>query len=97
MEILVDASDARYPVLSRIYSDACRAISREFAARLMESINKAQSALIADQVAMAIASRDAVTAEERRRRFGGRPVPPHTNGAGPTPPESNAPADEPTT
>ncbi|MFJ8536714.1 hypothetical protein [Streptomyces sp. NPDC093591] len=42
-------------------------------------------ALVADQVAMAIASRDAVTAEEIRRRFGAVQTPPHTNGAGPAP------------
>lgn len=57
---------------------------------------EAESALIADQVAMAIASRDAVTAAEIHRRFGGRPVPPHTNGAGPTSPERNG-DDQPTT
>ncbi|MFG2556751.1 hypothetical protein [Streptomyces sp. NPDC048581] len=42
-----------------------------------------ESALVADQVALAIASRDGVTAEEMRRRFGIRTVPPHTNGNGP--------------
>ncbi|WP_326724377.1 MULTISPECIES: phage holin family protein [unclassified Streptomyces] len=42
-----------------------------------------EGALIADQVAMAITSRDAVTAEEIRRRFCGQPVGPHTNGAKP--------------
>ncbi|MEV0218880.1 hypothetical protein [Streptomyces sp. NPDC050704] len=43
-----------------------------------------EGALIADQVAMAIASRDAVAAEEIRRRFGQTAVP-YANGAGPTP------------
>ncbi|MBT2419821.1 hypothetical protein J7F01_24190 [Streptomyces sp. ISL-22] len=42
-----------------------------------------EGALIADLVARAITSRDAVTAQEIRRRFGGRPVP-HPNGSGPT-------------
>lgn len=44
-----------------------------------------ESVLLVDQVAMAIASRDAVTAEEIRRRFGGRPTTPYRNGAGPAP------------
>ncbi|WP_128427745.1 hypothetical protein [Streptomyces cyaneus] len=42
-----------------------------------------EGALIADQVADAIASRDTVTAEEIRRRFGGSQAPPHANGTGP--------------
>ncbi|MBA2812633.1 helix-turn-helix domain-containing protein [Streptomyces sp. KM273126] len=46
-----------------------------------------ESLLIADQLAMAIAPRDAVTAEEIRRRFGvgGSPTAahPHSNGSGP--------------
>ncbi|MEU5290448.1 hypothetical protein [Streptomyces umbrinus] len=41
-----------------------------------------EGALVADQVAMAIASRDAVAAEEIRRRFG-QAAPPYTNGANP--------------
>ncbi|WP_326724378.1 MULTISPECIES: hypothetical protein [unclassified Streptomyces] len=43
-DILVDASDARYSVLSRIYADARRTVSPEMSARLMQSINKAQRA-----------------------------------------------------
>lgn len=42
--ILVDASDARYPVLSRIYADARRNVSPGLASRLLESINIAQRA-----------------------------------------------------
>ncbi|TXS46865.1 hypothetical protein EAO75_24680 [Streptomyces sp. uw30] len=42
-----------------------------------------EATLIVDQVAMAIASRDTVTAAEIRRRFGGFPVSAHTNGSGP--------------
>lgn len=49
LEILIDASEARYPVLSRIYADACRAISPELAARFLESTNKAQRARLAQR------------------------------------------------
>ncbi|MGN9756895.1 hypothetical protein [Streptomyces sp. SD31] len=41
-----------------------------------------EAALVAEQVAMAIASRDAVTAEEIRRRFGGLQAPSYPNAAG---------------
>jgi hypothetical protein len=44
LSILVDASDARYPVLSRIYADARRTVSPELASRLLQSINTAQRA-----------------------------------------------------
>ncbi|MBT2677045.1 hypothetical protein J7E95_40945, partial [Streptomyces sp. ISL-14] len=42
--ILVDASDARYPVISRIYADARRTVSPELASHLLQSINIAQRA-----------------------------------------------------
>ncbi|QOV39632.1 hypothetical protein IM697_15295 [Streptomyces ferrugineus] len=54
-----------------------------------------EAALVADQVAMAIASRDAVTADEIRRRFGGAQAPPHTNGAGPAPADVDTDFDRP--
>ncbi|WP_128427743.1 hypothetical protein [Streptomyces cyaneus] len=44
LNILVDASDARYPVLSRIYADARRNVSPGLASRLLQSINTAQRA-----------------------------------------------------
>ncbi|MFG2881003.1 hypothetical protein ACGFYV_01510 [Streptomyces sp. NPDC048297] len=40
--ILVDASDTRYRVLSRIYADARRTVSPQLASRLLHSINTAQ-------------------------------------------------------
>ncbi|MPY59203.1 hypothetical protein [Streptomyces spongiae] len=54
-----------------------------------------ESILIADQLAMAIAPRDAVAAEEIRRRFGGGGSPtgahPHPNGSGPAQMQGGAP------
>ncbi|TXS45978.1 hypothetical protein EAO75_24685 [Streptomyces sp. uw30] len=44
LSILVDASGAAYPVLSRIYADARRIVSPELASRLLKSINTAQRA-----------------------------------------------------
>lgn len=44
VSILVDASDTRYPVLSRIYADARRTVSPGLASRLLQSINTAQRA-----------------------------------------------------
>ncbi|MFJ8536715.1 hypothetical protein [Streptomyces sp. NPDC093591] len=44
LTILVDAADARYPVLSRIYADARRTVSPELASRLLRSIDTAHRA-----------------------------------------------------
>ncbi|QOV39633.1 hypothetical protein IM697_15300 [Streptomyces ferrugineus] len=44
LSILVDASDMRYPVLSRIYADARRTVSPDLASHLLQSINTAQRA-----------------------------------------------------
>lgn len=44
LKILVDASGARYPVVSRLYTEARRATSPELAERLLHAINQAQSA-----------------------------------------------------
>ncbi|MEV8018550.1 hypothetical protein AB0O76_19855 [Streptomyces sp. NPDC086554] len=42
LDILVEATGARYPVLSRIYADGRRAISPALASRLLRTINTAQ-------------------------------------------------------
>ncbi|MEW2398376.1 hypothetical protein [Streptomyces sp. NPDC046862] len=47
LDILVNAAAAQYPVLSRVYADARRAVSPELASRLLEAINKAQSVRLA--------------------------------------------------
>ncbi|MPY50245.1 hypothetical protein [Streptomyces acidicola] len=49
LDILVDAAAARYPVLSRVYADARRAVSSGLSARLLETINKAQSSHLAQR------------------------------------------------
>ncbi|NUR40601.1 MAG: hypothetical protein HOV73_11010 [Streptomyces sp.] len=54
-----------------------------------------EGALIADQVAMAVASRDTVTAEEIRRRFGVRSVRTPTNGSGPAGPTDGEDPEDP--
>lgn len=42
--ILVDASDLRYPILSRVYANARRSVSSDLAAQLLGAINAAQRA-----------------------------------------------------
>lgn len=49
LDILVNAAAAQYPVLSRIYADARRAVSSGLASRLLEAIGKAQSARLAQR------------------------------------------------
>ncbi|MPY59202.1 hypothetical protein [Streptomyces spongiae] len=49
LDILVNAAAAQYPVLSRVYADARRAVSSGLASRLLEAINKAQSARLAQR------------------------------------------------
>ncbi|MEU9894452.1 hypothetical protein ACIBCS_17485 [Streptomyces phaeochromogenes] len=43
LDILVDASASRYPVLSRIYADARRTVSPALSAQLLRTINRAQT------------------------------------------------------
>ncbi|MEV8018551.1 hypothetical protein AB0O76_19860 [Streptomyces sp. NPDC086554] len=52
-----------------------------------------ESALIADQLALAISARDSATAEELRRRFGGQPTAPHADGTDPSA-QDDGPADQ---
>lgn len=40
--VLVDASDLRYPILTRVYAEACRSVSSRLAALLLDAITAAQ-------------------------------------------------------
>lgn len=71
------------PVFGSHETDAADLITEAFR-RVGFRPGEDESVLIADQLAMAIAPRDAVTAEEIRRRFGGPVTAPHPNGSGPT-------------